>query len=221
MRLTVPSIEPETHLRARKGAGVGVRARGANRVACLAFLAVTVALVLSGCAQNSRTGSTAALPDRQAAREDQSEEQAHSVPPDKFKDVQYRGGRDPTSGVAPGLDGRVEQSPLPPPKGGKSATKTAAGKATSSAPEPTTRTVSGKPGHNDAYRPPAKTASMSSAAPPPQLSPLGEGEIIVVKPGDTVQSIAARYNVPVDALIQANNLRGGRVVPGQRLTLPD
>lgn len=219
MPLTAPSIERGILLRVRNGIGLGVRARGGDRVPYLVSFAVLMTLALPGCAQNPRTGPTAALPDRQAAREDPNEEQPYSVPPDRFKDVQYRGGRDPASGVAPGLDGRVEQTPLPPPKGGKA---TAAGKATPSAPAPAAKTASGKSRYDDAYRPPAKTASISRAAPPPaQVSPLAEGEIIVVKPGDTVQSIAARYNVPVDALIQANNLRGGRVVPGQRLTLPD
>lgn len=176
--------------------------------------ALLVGLVAAGCAQG-RTGATASLPDRQV----EGEEQPNEVPPDRYKDVQYRGGRDPVSGQAPGLDGTIEKSSLPPPKGRTSApTRTASASAA-----PTGRTESGKPKYDDAYRPPAKSASASSLRAPSSAGappPSGDGETIVVQPGDTVQSIADRYNVPVGSLMQANNLRTNRLTPGQRLVLP-
>lgn len=194
----------------------GISARAALTLPLVIGLLLT--LILSGCSQG-RTGATAALPDRQAAREDQSEEQPHAVPADRYKDVQYRGGRDPVSGVAPGLDGTVEQAPLPPVKG--TPARATAGKTVTATAAKAAPAASGKSRYDDAYRPPAKPASARSAPPGPAQSPFGEGEIIVVQPGDTVQSIAARYNVPVTALIAANNIRDGRLAPGQRLMLPD
>lgn len=47
-------------------------------------------------------------------------------------------------------------------------------------------------------------------------------EWVVVNPGDTLFSIAARYGVPVDRLIRANNLPNANFVySGQRLLIPD
>lgn len=52
--------------------------------------------------------------ERRAARED-DDEPARPVPPDPYKNVQYKGGRDPVTGVAPSLDGQV---PAPAPAAG-------------------------------------------------------------------------------------------------------
>ncbi len=204
---TLPAIVPAL-------TDVNACVRRLLRAGCAVLL---IGFVAAGCAQ-SRTGATASLPERQSA---DGEEQPNDVPPDRYKDVQYRGGRDPVSGQAPGLDGTIEKSALPPPKG-KSATppRTATANAV-----PTGKTASGKPKYDDAYRPPAKSASASSprAAPSSTDAPSAsnDGETIVVRSGDTVQSIANRYNVPVGSLMQANNLRSNRLTPGQRLVLPD
>jgi len=41
-----------------------------------------------------------------------------------------------------------------------------------------------------------------------------------VQPGETLYSIAARYGVTVDALMQANNLTSGYLYAGQTLRIP-
>lgn len=41
----------------------------------------------------------------------------------------------------------------------------------------------------------------------------------VVRAGDTLFSISRRYGVPIKTLMQANGLKGGRIYPGQRLSL--
>ena len=41
----------------------------------------------------------------------------------------------------------------------------------------------------------------------------------VVRAGDTLYSISRRYGVPIKTLMQANGLKGGRIYPGQRLSL--
>lgn len=83
------------------------------------LLTLIVGLLLSGaasgCASNQAANSrglTGSI-DRSAstaARAEDEEEPMRPTPPDPYKGVQYRGGRDPVTGVAPDLDGQ-----LPPP----------------------------------------------------------------------------------------------------------
>ncbi len=62
------------------------------------------------------------------------------------------------------------------------------------------------------------------AAPPPSptAGAPGPARVHVVRKGETLAEIAARYRVTVDALVAANHLRSARVRlrPGQRLTIP-
>lgn len=48
----------------------------------------------------------------------------------------------------------------------------------------------------------------------------GTGEVYVVKSGDTLTRIARQHGVTVQQLREANGIRGDRIMPNQRLTLP-
>jgi murein DD-endopeptidase MepM/ murein hydrolase activator NlpD len=89
-----------------------------------------------------------------------------------------------------------------------------------------------RPGHmgayqSGAYQPasyePANTeitGATRPAAPPPLEWTWEGGTPITVLPGETVESLARRHNVPVAAIVQANNLSGQAVHPGQHLVIP-
>ena len=75
-------------------------------------------LTAAGCAGNSGrapAGLTGSI-DRQAktAQSVEDEEAPRPVPPDPYKNVRYKGGRDPVSGVAPNLEGQLPPSPAHP-----------------------------------------------------------------------------------------------------------
>jgi LysM repeat protein len=54
---------------------------------------------------------------------------------------------------------------------------------------------------------------------PPKPPP--GGKVYIVQPGDTLYSIAERFNVPLDAIIRLNNIpRPDLIYPGQRLIIP-
>lgn len=64
-------------------------------------------------------------------------------------------------------------------------------------------------------------STQSSAASTMQVAPEAVPESVTVQAGDTVYSLARRYNRPVRALIDDNNLQPPYAVqPGQRLRLP-
>ncbi len=47
------------------------------------------------------------------------------------------------------------------------------------------------------------------------------GTAVVVAPGETLETIAHRHKVPVEAIMQANNIKGeASIAPGQRLVIP-
>ena len=47
------------------------------------------------------------------------------------------------------------------------------------------------------------------------------GQVYIVKEGDTLYSIAEKFNVPLDAIIRLNNIpRPDLIYPGQRLLIP-
>ncbi|MCA9971546.1 MAG: LysM peptidoglycan-binding domain-containing protein, partial [Anaerolineales bacterium] len=54
----------------------------------------------------------------------------------------------------------------------------------------------------------------------PAVTPTPAGRTHVVSRGDTLFSIAKRYDVTVAAIQQANNLAGSTIYPGQTLTIP-
>lgn len=54
---------------------------------------------------------------------------------------------------------------------------------------------------------------------PPKPPP--EGQVYIVQPGDTLYSIAEKFNLPLDSIIRLNNIpRPDLIYPGQRLILP-
>lgn len=63
-------------------------------------------------------------------------------------------------------------------------------------------------------------AAASSGGAEAAAAPGASGEVYVVKPGDTLARIAKRYGVSLKALRGANNIRGDRIIPKQKLTIP-
>ncbi|NLO82201.1 MAG: LysM peptidoglycan-binding domain-containing protein [Clostridiales bacterium] len=54
---------------------------------------------------------------------------------------------------------------------------------------------------------------------PPKPPP--GGQVYIVQPGDTLYSIAEKFNLPLDSIIRLNNIpRPDLIYPGQRLILP-
>ena len=65
------------------------------------------------------------------------------------------------------------------------------------------------------------TGSLAPSAPPPPRFTWEGGTPITVAPGETLETISRRYDVPVAALMEANNItRPGGVHPGQHLVIP-
>ena len=75
-----------------------------------------------------------------------------------------------------------------------------------------------QPGNGDV------TGALPPSAPPPPPPPRFTwegGTPITVAPGETLETISRRYDVPVAALMEANNItRPGGVHPGQHLVIP-
>jgi murein DD-endopeptidase MepM/ murein hydrolase activator NlpD len=59
-----------------------------------------------------------------------------------------------------------------------------------------------------------------SVSPPPPRWTWEGGTPVTVAPGDSLETIARRYNVPVGAIMEANNLSGPAVHPGEHLVIP-
>src|SRR5580693_8054042 len=65
------------------------------------------------------------------------------------------------------------------------------------------------------------TGSLPPAAPPPPTWTWEGGTPVTVAPGETLDSIAKRHNVPVAAIMQANSMTSPATVhPGQHLVIP-
>jgi murein DD-endopeptidase MepM/ murein hydrolase activator NlpD len=84
-----------------------------------------------------------------------------------------------------------------------------------------------QPGHmgsyqTGSYQPPNPeiTGTTRPMAPPPVEWTWEGGTPIIVSPGETLETIARRHNVPVAAIIQANNMSGPAVHAGQHLVIP-
>ncbi|MCS7173755.1 MAG: M23 family metallopeptidase [Armatimonadetes bacterium] len=69
-------------------------------------------------------------------------------------------------------------------------------------------------------RSPARPAWSSSRLPSPAGKGRTDSPVYIVRPGDSLWSIARRSGTTVQALMRANGLRGDRLRVGQRLRLP-
>jgi murein DD-endopeptidase MepM/ murein hydrolase activator NlpD len=69
------------------------------------------------------------------------------------------------------------------------------------------------------YQPETTGALPPPPPPPPRWSREG-GTAITVEPGETIETIARRHGVPVNAIVEANRLPGPVVHTGQRLVIP-
>jgi murein DD-endopeptidase MepM/ murein hydrolase activator NlpD len=100
--------------------------------------------------------------------------------------------------------GAVTSQPLPPPSGGSYVPQSTAVPYAPSAGPMTTGTITPRP-----------AASGRSGW-------TGQGgSTVVVQQGDTSASLAQRYGVPQNALLEANNIpSGSALMPGQRVTIP-
>jgi LysM repeat protein len=54
----------------------------------------------------------------------------------------------------------------------------------------------------------------------PNLQSFGDSQVLVVRDGDTLYSIAKRHGVTVDMIYSANGLRNDQLTPGQHLIIP-
>jgi murein DD-endopeptidase MepM/ murein hydrolase activator NlpD len=73
------------------------------------------------------------------------------------------------------------------------------------------------------HQEPVRTGSITPV--PQQTGPAGwsavGGSSIIVVPGDTTRTLAARYGVPEDAIVSTNHLRrDARLTPGSRIVIP-
>lgn len=76
------------------------------------------------------------------------------------------------------------------------------------------------PGKIDVTQPPRTPAA--SAAPATPSVPLGDGASVhVVRSGETLSHIAVQYGVSVAAIQRLNQMKGDRILAGQRLAIPD
>ncbi|WP_160300766.1 LysM peptidoglycan-binding domain-containing protein [Kiritimatiella glycovorans] len=71
-----------------------------------------------------------------------------------------------------------------------------------------------------AAEPAARPSAPSPGAVRESGAEAGDGEIYVVKSGDTLSQIAQRFNVALDRLRDVNGLRGDRIIVGQELVVP-
>jgi murein DD-endopeptidase MepM/ murein hydrolase activator NlpD len=71
------------------------------------------------------------------------------------------------------------------------------------------------------YQPNSEVTGSLAAAPPPPVWTWEGGTPITVAPGETLEMISRQHNVPVSALMQANNITNPAVVrPGDHLVIP-
>jgi murein DD-endopeptidase MepM/ murein hydrolase activator NlpD len=134
-----------------------------------------------------------------------------------------------SSGMAP--SSRIEQAPLPPPSGMSGPMSGAASGPVSAAPDAGYsgggRSM-GMASYQPTYQspppvPPEITGSAAPRKPAGASSPWSweGGTAIIVAPGETIDVIAQRHNVPAAALVEANSLPAGAAIrPGQRLVIP-
>jgi murein DD-endopeptidase MepM/ murein hydrolase activator NlpD len=79
-----------------------------------------------------------------------------------------------------------------------------------------------QPGHMGAYQPASNdiTGTARPMTPPPVEWTWEGGTPVIVAPGETIEAIARKHNVPVAAIMQANSISSPVVHPGQHLVIP-
>jgi murein DD-endopeptidase MepM/ murein hydrolase activator NlpD len=129
-----------------------------------------------------------------------------------------------TAAMAP--SSRIEQAPLPPPSGMSgpvSGPVSVAPEAGYSGGGRAMGMASYQPTSQPTPVPPEITGSAAPRKAASASSPWSweGGTAIIVAPGETIDVIAQRHNVPAAALMEANSLpQGAAVRPGQRLVIP-
>jgi murein DD-endopeptidase MepM/ murein hydrolase activator NlpD len=93
--------------------------------------------------------------------------------------------------------------------------------------QPLPRLASADPGMSGggrgmgSYEPNAEVTGSIPAAPPPPAYTWEGGTPITVEPGETLETISRRYNVPVSAIMQANSISDPTAIhPGEHLVIP-
>jgi murein DD-endopeptidase MepM/ murein hydrolase activator NlpD len=124
----------------------------------------------------------------------------------RFSDFDSDRPRGDVVGSAPPASSRIESRPLPRVSGDG---------------------VSGGGRGMGSYQPGSSgevTGSLPPSAPPPPPPPRFTwegGTAVTVGPGESLETISRRYDVPVAAIMEANNItRPGSVRPGQHLVIP-
>ncbi len=72
-------------------------------------------------------------------------------------------------------------------------------------------------------KPPPATARVTASDPNKQPESFGQGEVYVVKPGDSISKIATHFKVPANEIMQANHLTpadANKIREGQQLFIP-
>jgi murein DD-endopeptidase MepM/ murein hydrolase activator NlpD len=71
------------------------------------------------------------------------------------------------------------------------------------------------------YEPNSEVTGSIAAAPPPPAYSWEGGTPVTVEPGETLETMSRRYNVPVSAIMQANNISNPTAIrPGEHLVIP-
>ncbi len=93
--------------------------------------------------------------------------------------------------------------------------------------QPLPRLASADPGTSGggrgmgSYEPNSEVTGSIPAAPPPPTYTWEGGTPVAVEPGETLETMSRRYNVPVSAIMQANNISNPTAIhPGQHLVIP-
>ena len=81
-------------------------------------------------------------------------------------------------------------------------------------------TAAPTPTRTRALTPPITFIPVTLAVPTPSITPTIASVKYKVKPGDTLSDIAAKYKVPVQAIMTANNMRNEVIRAGDELVIP-
>jgi hypothetical protein len=199
------------------------------RLGVVAWALVSLTILLPACSSSRgssevRLGSDEAAPAATRSATERASQPAWQQPSrfdaDGAPQPTYRGGRDPVTGRA--QERTQDWAPAAPhqPTPTHSAALPPLG-----APGPAHQPYGYQPyqphaAHQQHTPPPYAAASPAQMRDTPARETMAGGNSIEVRPGDTLYRIARAYGVTVPALMQANNLPGETIKPGQRLTIP-